>query len=117
MKAKHLNKQDFINMVSDYENNSGEWKFLGDKPALIDFYASWCGPCKIMSPVIDQIADEYAGRVDVYKIDVDEEEELATAFGVRSIPTMLFVPMSGLPVRTHGAMPKDEIVSVLERIL
>lgn len=117
MKAIDLNKQGFFTKVADYENDNGEWKFLGDKPALIDFYASWCGPCKMLSPVLEEIAGEYAGRVDVYKVDVDEHGDLAAAFGIRSIPTMLFVPMEGMPTRAHGAMPKHDIGRMLDQML
>ena len=77
MKAKHLTKEEFLNKVANYETNPNEWKFLGERPALIDFYATWCGPCKMLAPVLDELAEEYDGKIDIYKIDVDQEEELA----------------------------------------
>ena len=80
MKAKHLTKEEFLNKVANYETNPNEWKFLGERPALIDFYATWCGPCKMLAPVLDELAEEYDGKIDIYKIDVDQEEELAGLF-------------------------------------
>ena len=77
MKAKHLTKEEFLNKVANYETNPNECKFLGERPALIDFYATWCGPCKMLAPVLDELAEEYDGKIDIYKIDVDQEEELA----------------------------------------
>ena len=117
MTAKHISKKEFFTKVADYMNTDGEWQFLGDKPALIDFYASWCGPCKMLSPVLDEIAGEYNGRVDVYTVDVDRDADLAAAFGIRSIPTMLFVPMNGMPTRAGGVMPKQEIGRMLDQML
>ena len=117
MTTIEINKEQFLQKVVNYEANPTEWKYLGDKPAIIDFYASWCGPCKMLSPVLDEIAGEYNGRVDVYKVDVDRDADLAAAFGIRSIPTMLFVPMNGLPTRTGGVMPKQEIGRMLDQML
>ena len=117
MATINLTKGGFLKRVADYENNPQEWKFLGDKPALIDFYASWCGPCKALSPVLDELAKEYAGKVDVYKVNVDDEQQLAEAFGIRSIPTLYFIPMNGEPQRTMGAMSKDQLCKMLDSIL
>lgn len=103
MKAIELNNAEFRTKVYDYEKNPGAWKFEGDRPALIDFYATWCGPCKMMAPVMETLAAEYAGKVDIYKIDVDKEQRLAALFGVRSIPTFLFIPLQGEPRRANGA--------------
>ena len=105
MKAVNLTKADFLNKVANYEVNP-EWKFLGERPAIIDFYATWCGPCKMLAPILDEIAEEYAGRVDVYKVNVDEEEELAALFRIRSVPTLLFVPLTDAPQMAQGALPK-----------
>lgn len=116
MKARELNRQDFITNVADVVNNE-EWKFLGNKPALIDFYASWCGPCKMLSPIIDEVARDYDGQIDVYKIDVDKEEALASVFGIRSIPSLLFVPMTGMPTRANGFMTKEEIGKILNKLV
>ena len=92
MATIHLTKDEFLKRVSNIEENGDSWKFLGDKPAVVDFYAQWCGPCKALSPILDEVSDEYAGKVDIYKVDVDQEEDLAVAFGIRTIPTLLFIP-------------------------
>ena len=89
----HLTKEEFLKKVVDYEKNPTEWKYLGDKPAIIDFYADWCAPCKMIAPVLEELAEEYAGEIYIYKINTEIEQELAGAFGIRSIPTLLFVPM------------------------
>lgn len=117
MKATNLTKAEFINKVADFENNPNEWKFLGERPAIIDFYATWCGPCKMLAPVLDEIAEEYAGKVDVYKVNVDAEEELSALFGIRSVPTLLFVPMSGAPQMAQGALPKPTLKEAIQNVL
>ena len=117
MAAKHLDKSEFLNKVVNYEENPNEWKFLGDKPAVIDFYAEWCGPCKRLSPVLEELAETYDGKVDIYKINVDEQEELAQVFGVQSIPTLIFVPLKELPQRAQGALPKNVLVDAIEDLL
>jgi len=111
----HLNKAGFLRRVADIDNK--EWKFLGDKPAIIDFYAPWCGPCKMLSPVLDELSEEYAGKIDIYKVNVDEEDELSAAFGIRSVPTLIFVPMQGAPQRSAGALPKPQLKEAIETIL
>lgn len=117
MKATHLTKADFLTKVANYETNPNEWKFLGERPALIDFYATWCGPCKMLAPVLDELADEYQGQVDIYKVDVDAEEELAALFGIRSVPSLLFVPMAGAPQMAQGAMPKYALKDAIHKVL
>ncbi|WP_405372308.1 thioredoxin [Phocaeicola sp.] len=117
MKALHLTKTDFLNKVANYETTPNEWRFLGDKPAIIDFYATWCGPCKMLAPVLDEIAEEYEGKVDVYKINVEEEEELAALFGIRSVPTLLFIPMEGAPQMAQGALPKKTLEDAIRDVL
>jgi len=117
MKTIHLTKADFLAKVSNYETNPDEWKYLGDKPAIIDFYASWCGPCKMIAPVLEELAAEYDGEIYIYKIDTEAEQELAAAFGIRSIPTLLFVPMKGDPQVARGAMPKESFKEAIDKIL
>lgn len=117
MKAINLTKQDFIDKVMDYKSNPSEWKYKGDKPAVIDFYASWCGPCKMMAPIMDELAKEYEGEVYIYKIDTEAEMELSQLFGIRSIPSILFVPMDGQPMMMQGAMPKAELKKIIEEKL
>lgn len=117
MATINLTKGGFLRKVYDYETNPNEWKFLGTRPALIDFYASWCGPCKALAPVLDELSMEYAGRVDIYKVNVDDEEELAALFKVRSIPTLLFVPMNGNPQVSMGAMSKAELAKRLDELI
>ena len=117
MKATNITKQDFINKVMDYKSNPSEWKYKGDKPAIIDFYASWCGPCRMLAPILDEIAKEYDGKIYVYKVDTEAETELAQLFGIRSIPSILFVPMDGQPMMMQGALPKAELQKVIEEKL
>lgn len=113
MKVIQLTKEDFKNKVMNYETNK-EWKFEGDKPAIIDFYATWCGPCKATAPILEGIANDYEGKIDVYKIDVDQEQELAALFGVRSIPSLLFIPTNGQPKMQVGAMNKAQFESAIK---
>ena len=117
MEVTHLTKADFLQKVADYQNSPDEWKFLGDKPAIIDFYASWCGPCRSIAPILEELAKEYEGKIDVYKVDTEKEQELAAAFGIRSIPSILFVPMEGQPQMAQGAMPKSAFVEAIDNIL
>lgn len=115
MATIHLNKEGFLRRVADID--SKEWKFLGDRPAIIDFYAPWCGPCKMLSPVLDELSEEYAGKIDIYKVNVDEEDELSAAFGIRSVPTLIFIPMEGTPQRSAGALPKPQLKEAIETVL
>lgn len=98
----HLTKASFLTLVMDYEKNPEVWSFQGEKPCLIDFYADWCAPCRITSPILEDLAREYAGRITVYKIDIEKEKELAGVFGVQSIPTFLFCPLEGKPTISSG---------------
>jgi thioredoxin 1 len=106
--TKLLIKSDFLKTVWNYETSPQEWKFLGDKPAIIDFYADWCGPCKIAAPILEEISHEFAGKVDIYKIDTEKEKELAAVFGIRGIPAFLFIPKDGKPVMTSGIARSNE---------
>jgi thioredoxin 1 len=98
----HINKADFLQLVMDYEKNPDTWSFKGKIPCLIDFYADWCAPCRITSPILEELAKEYTGKINIYKIDVDEERELASVFGIQNIPTFLFCPMKGNPTISSG---------------
>ncbi len=113
---EHLTKETFKNKVFDFENNS-EWKYEGDLPAIIDFYADWCGPCKMVEPVLEELAEEYDGKMHIYKIDTDAEQELAAAFGIQSIPSMLFIPLEDKPQMAMGALPKDTIKKAMKDVL
>lgn len=106
--TKLLVKSEFLKTVWNYEASPQEWKFLGDKPAIIDFYADWCGPCKIAAPILEEISHEFAGKVDVYKIDTEKEKELAAVFGIRGIPAFLYIPKNGKPVMTSGIARSKE---------
>ncbi|MBR5812895.1 MAG: thioredoxin [Bacteroidaceae bacterium] len=117
MAIVHLTKAQFLKRIADYEKNPDSFEFLGDKPALIDFYASWCGPCKMLAPVLEEVAAEYDNRIDVYKVDVEQEEELASLFSVRSIPTLVFIPLNGQIRVTQGAVGKPQLKEVIEKIL
>lgn len=113
----NLTKADFLNKVANYEANPNEWKFLGERPAIIDFYATWCGPCKMLAPVLDELAAEYEGQIDIYKVNVEEEEELSALFGIRSVPSILFIPMEGQPQMAQGAMPKPALKEAIHSVL
>ena len=113
----HLTKAEFISKVANYEANPSEWKYLGDKPCIIDFYASWCGPCKTIAPILEELAQEYDGQIYIYKINTEEEQELAAAFGIRSIPSILFCPMNEAPQMAQGAMPKESFRQAINEVL
>jgi len=100
--TKLLTKAEFLQRVWNYEKNPQQWVFLGDKPAIIDFYADWCGPCRIASPILEEISREFAGKITVYKIDTEKEQELKAVFGVRSIPAFLYIPRNGKPTMMAG---------------
>ena len=111
-----LTKETFLEKVFNYEKNK-EWKFEGDKPCIIDFYADWCGPCKMVAPILEELSDTYKGKVDIYKVDTEAEQELAAAFAIRSIPSMLFCPMGEAPQMAQGALPKHELERVIKDVL
>ena len=117
MSVQNLTMADFKKQIMDFEANPQEWKYLGDKPAIIDFYATWCGPCKATAPVLEKIAERYDGRINVFKVDVDKEQELAALFGVRSIPSLLFIPMSEKPQMATGAMMQNDFERAIADIL
>jgi thioredoxin len=111
-----LTKDSFKEKVFNYEENS-EWKYEGDLPAIIDFYADWCQPCKMIAPILEEIAEEYEGKLRVYKIDTEQEQELAAAFGIQSIPSLLFIPVDEQPRMAAGALPKESLLQVMKDVL
>ena len=112
--SRALTKEGFLKDIFDYEKNK-EWKYAGKLPAVIDFYADWCGPCKMVAPVIEELSNEYEGKVNFYKVDTEAEQELAMVFGIQSIPSLLFIPMEGKPQMAAGALPKQTIKQVIDK--
>lgn len=106
---KELNKQEFLNKVYNFEKNPQEWVYEGSLPCIVDFYADWCGPCKALSPRLEKMAKEFEGMIVIYKINVDKEQELARAFGISSIPALLWCPLKDEPHFTQGALSEDEL--------
>lgn len=117
MNAITLTKSEFLSKVVNYETTPNEWKYLGDKPCIVDFYASWCGPCKQIAPVLEELAKEYEGKIYIYKVDTEKEQELSAVFGIQSIPTLLFCPMVGSPQIVQGALPKAKLEEAIEEVL
>jgi thioredoxin len=113
---EHLTKETFMSKVFNYETNK-EWKFEGKRPCVIDFYADWCGPCKMVAPVLEELATDFEGKLDIYKINTEEEQELASVFGIRSIPSILFVPLTGQPQMAMGALPKETFIKAFKDVL
>ena len=114
--VEHLTKETFLNKVFNFEKNK-DWKFEGTKPCIIDFYADWCGPCKMVAPVLEDLAKDFDGKLNVYKVNTEEEQELASAFGIRSIPSFLFVPAEGQPQMAMGALPKETFIQAFKDVL
>ncbi len=114
--SQKLTTEDFKKKVFDFEANQA-WKFEGELPAIVDFYADWCGPCKMVSPILDAIGEEYVGKVNVYKVNTDEEQALSAAFGIQSIPSLLFIPKSGDPRMSMGALPKAQILKAMKEVM
>ncbi|MDO6736732.1 thioredoxin [Wenyingzhuangia sp. 2_MG-2023] len=111
-----ITKQDFLDKVFNFEV-SQEWDFAGDVPAIIDFYADWCGPCKALAPLLEELQKEYNGKINIYKVDTEAEQELAGAFGIRSIPSLLFCPKGEKPQMAQGALPKQQFEELIKDIL
>ena len=111
-----LTYETFKTKVFDFEKNQ-EWKFEGDKPCLIDFWAAWCGPCRMIAPVLEELSEEYKDQINIYKVDTEAEQELAAMFGIRSIPSLLFVPMNGKPQMAAGALPKHVLKEIIDKEL
>lgn len=116
VKIEYLTLETFKQKVFDFEDKK-EWKYLGTKPCIIDFYADWCGPCRMIAPTLQELANEYDGQVIIYKIDTEKERELAGAFGIQSIPAILFVPVDGKPQMANGALPKESFVKAINDVL
>ena len=114
--AEHLTKETFKEKVFNYEEKT-EWDYEGELPCIIDFYADWCMPCKMIAPVLDEISEEYKDKLHVYKINTEQEQELAAAFGVQSIPSLLFVPKEGQPQMAQGALPKESLEQAMKDVL
>ena len=116
MPTQQLTTKDFKDKIFDYEKEEA-WKYKGDVPAIIDFYADWCGPCKAVAPVLEELSDEYDGKLVIYKLDTEKERELSMLFGIQSIPTFLFIPVDGAPMMQKGALPKNIFEQVIEERL
>ena len=114
--VEHLTKDTFKENVFDFESKK-EWEFSGSLPCVVDFYADWCGPCKMVAPILEELSTEYAGKINIYKIDTEVEQELAAAFNIRSIPSMLFIPKTGQPQMAVGALPKDALKNAISEVL
>lgn len=116
MATINLTTEEFKKRVFDYDNNK-EWKYEGELPAIIDFYADWCGPCKMVAPILEELSEEYDGKLVIYKVDTEVEQELSMAFAIQSIPSMLFIPMAEQPMMQKGALPKHVLKQVIEEHL
>ena len=114
--SEKLTTDEFKQKVFNWDENS-EWKYEGDLPAIVDFYADWCGPCKMVGPILEEISQTYEGKLHVYKVDTDNEQELASAFGIQSIPSLLFIPMNDKPQMAAGALPKAQLEQVIKDVL
>ncbi len=113
---EYLTKATFLEKVFDFEKNQ-EWKFEGTLPCLIDFYADWCGPCKMVAPILEELSKEFEGKINIYKVNTEVEQELAAAFGIRSIPSLLFCPKDGKPQMSMGALPKQAMTDAINEVL
>jgi thioredoxin 1 len=114
--SEHLSTKEFKDRIFDWEKNR-EWNFSGDLPAIVDFYAQWCMPCKMLGPVLEELSAKYSGKVDVFKVDIDKEPELAGLFGVQSVPSLLFIPKEGSPSMALGALPKATLEKAISEVL
>ena len=116
-KVQHLTYKEFLKKVWDFEKDPSTWKYKGKLPAVVDFYADWCGPCRRVAPIMEKLAEEYDGKLLVYKVNTDQERDLAAAFNVKSIPMVLFIPMEGQPMMQVGALPEEGYKQVIEEQL
>jgi thioredoxin 1 len=116
MKLEHLTSETFKQKIFNYETNK-EWKFEGNTPAIIDFYADWCGPCKIVAPILEELKEEYGDKLDIFKVNTEEQRELSAIFGIQSIPSLLFIPREGQPQMAMGALPKETFKQAITEVL
>lgn len=116
MALEHLNKESFKEKIFNYEENK-EWKFEGEVPAIIDFYADWCGPCRMVAPILEELQAEYGDKLNIFKVNTDEQQELSAMFGIQSIPSILFIPTDGMPQMAMGALPKNTFKNAIENVL
>ena len=114
--VEFLTKETFKEKVFNWEQNK-EWKYEGSKPCLIDFYADWCGPCKMVAPILEELQKEYGDKIVIYKVDTEDQQELAGMFGIQSIPSLLFVPHEGQPQMAMGALPKPSLEKAISDVL
>ncbi|MDD4142795.1 MAG: thioredoxin [Bacteroidales bacterium] len=113
----HLTKEEFQQKVWNYTESPQEWVYSGKKPCIIDFYANWCGPCRQLGPKLEELAEEYKGKIFIYKVNIDQQKELAALFGVKSIPAILFVPKNSQPQMALGNLPKETLVNIIDSVL
>ncbi|MDO5656681.1 MAG: thioredoxin [Flavobacteriaceae bacterium] len=114
--AELLTKETFKNKVFDFDNKQ-DWEFAGERPAIVDFYADWCGPCKMLAPIFEELSKEYEGKIDFYKVDTEQEQQISGMFGIRSIPTIMFMQPDGQePQVLQGALPKAQLIEVIEQV-
>ena len=116
MKLEHLTTETFKEKIFNFDENK-DWKFEGDKPVIIDFYADWCQPCKIVAPILEELKDEYGDKLDIFKVNTEEQRDLSAVFGVQSIPSLLFVPKEGQPQMAMGALPKETFKQAISEVL
>lgn len=116
MKLEHLTNETFKEKIFNYEANK-EWKFEGETPAIIDFYADWCQPCKIVAPILEELKEEYGDKLDIFKVNTEEQRELSSVFGIQSIPSLLFIPRDGQPQMAMGALPKETFKQAISEVL
>ncbi len=116
MALEHLTKETFMSKVFNFETNK-EWKYEGTRPAIIDFYADWCGPCRMVAPILEELKTEYGDKLEIYKVNTEEQSELSSLFGIRSIPSLLFIPLEGQPQMAMGALPKDTFRKAINDVL
>lgn len=116
MALEHLTLETFKEKVFNFEENK-EWKYEGSAPAIVDFYADWCSPCKMIAPILEELQATYGEKLTIYKVNTEEQRELAGMFGIQSIPSLLFIPVEGQPQMAQGALPKATFVSAIEDVL